>query len=221
MTTRTYIAYYRVSTQKQGASGLGLEAQREAVARYVAHHGTVVGEYIEVETGKGRDSSQARPQLAAARAACKKLGATLVIAKLDRLARNVAFIANLMEDGLDFVAADVPHADKVMLHIYAAMSEWERDRISERTKAALAAAKARGVQLGRAGTANLRSNTEARQATADAHAIKLSGLISGMQARGMAQRAMVAELNSLGIKTSTGKTSWTLSQLQRVLARLA
>lgn len=216
---KTYIAYYRVSTQQQGQSGLGLEAQRLAVAAYTSAHGaSVVAEYIEVETGKGRDASQARPQLAAARAHCKRLGATLVIAKLDRLARNVAFIANLMEDGLDFVAADVPHADKVMLHIYAAMSEWERDRISERTKSALAAAKARGVKLGT--PANLVPNIQARQTAADAYASKLAPVIRGLQAKGLSQRAMAAALTELGIKTPAGKTNWAQRQVALLLARI-
>lgn len=220
MNTEQYVAYHRVSTQKQGVSGLGLEAQHAAVKGYLAGR-ELLAEFVEVETGKGADALDRRPQLRAALAMCKKLGATLVIAKLDRLARNVHFISGLIETGVDFVCADMPQANKVMLQMYSVMAEWERDQISARTKAALAAAKARGVQLGTAGAANIRPNIEARQATADAHAAKLAGLIAGMQARGMAQRAMVAELNALGIKTAAGKTAWTLSQLQRVLARLA
>ena len=134
---KSFVAYYRVSTDKQGASGLGLDAQREAVLRYL-NGGTwdLVAEFTEIESGKKDD----RPQLTAALAACRKHKATLVIAKLDRLARNVAFIANLMEAGTDFVAVDMPEANKLVLHIMAAMAQHEREAISARTKAALAAA---------------------------------------------------------------------------------
>src|SRR5437764_2513710 len=149
---RKFIAYYRVSTDRQGRSGLGLDAQREAVLRHLADHaGELIGEFCEVESGRRSD----RPQLAAAIAAAKKARATLIIAKLDRLARNVHFVSGLMESGVDFVAADMPHANKTMIQIHAVMSEWERDAISKRTKDALAAAKARGVNLGKAGKANL------------------------------------------------------------------
>jgi DNA invertase Pin-like site-specific DNA recombinase len=137
--------YYRVSTTQQGASGLGLDAQREAVARHVAGaQGTIVAEFQEIESGKRND----RPQIAAALAACRWRRATLVIAKLDRLARNVHFISSLMESGVDFVACDNPHATRLTIHILAAVAEHEREMISQRTIAALAAAKARGVKLG-------------------------------------------------------------------------
>jgi DNA invertase Pin-like site-specific DNA recombinase len=222
------IAYFRVSTQKQGNSGLGLEAQREAVLRYLrGDAGRLVAEFVEVETGKGRNALARRPELRAAIALAQKTGATLLIAKLDRLARDVRFFLEALDDyGISIKFLDFPDIDpktsqgRMVLISMANFAEFEGRRISERTKGALAAAKARGVQLGTAGAANIRPNIEQRQAAADAHAIKLAGLIEGMQARGMAQRAMVAELNALGIKTSTGKESWTLSQLQRVLARL-
>ena len=136
------IAYFRVSTDRQGKSGLGLEAQRESVNRYLESVGwNLIGEYVEVESGKRKN----RPQLAAALQACKKEKATLLIAKLDRLARNVHFISGLMESRVDFVAADNPHANKLMIHLLAAFAEHEREQISQRTKEALAAAKARGV----------------------------------------------------------------------------
>ena len=140
-----FIAYYRVSTAKQGRSGLGLEAQKTAVLAYLnGGCWTLSAEFTEVESGKQAD----RPELARALAACRLIGATLVIAKLDRLTRNVAFLANLMESGAEFVACDNPHATKFTIHILAAVAELERQQISDRTKAALAAAKARGTQLG-------------------------------------------------------------------------
>ena len=140
-----FIAYFRVSTDRQGKSGLGLEAQREAVMNYLnGGSWTLAAEYVEVESGKHSD----RQQLAAALAACKKHRAKLVIAKLDRLSRNLAFIAALMESGVEFVAVDNPHANKLTVHILAAVAQHEREMISERTKAALQAAKARGKKLG-------------------------------------------------------------------------
>lgn len=220
MTTKTFIAYYRVSTQKQGASGLGLEAQQAAVRNYLQNGvGTLVDTFQEIETGKGADALSKRPQLRAALDACKRHGATLIIAKLDRLARNVHFVSGLLETGVDFVAADMPEANKVMIQMHAVMSEWERDQISTRTKAALAAVKARGAKLGTAGAANLKRNIEARQAAADAFAGRLSGVLGGFRAAGMSQRQMVSELNASGLKTARGGT-WSLQQLQRVLKRL-
>jgi DNA invertase Pin-like site-specific DNA recombinase len=147
-----FVAYYRVSTDRQGRSGLGLDAQREAVRAHLAgHSGALQAEFCEIESGKRSD----RPQLAAAIAAAKKAKATLIIAKLDRLARNVHFISGLMESGVDFVAADNPHANKLMVHLLAAFAEHEREQISQRTKDALAAAKARGARLGRNGADRL------------------------------------------------------------------
>lgn len=215
-----FAIYLRVSTQRQGQSGLGLEAQRAAVESFAAsHRATIVAEFVEVETGKGADALAKRPQLKAALDLCKKTGAKLVIAKLDRLARNVAFIAGLIESGVDFVAADMPQANKVMLQMHAVMSEWERDQISARTKAALAAAKSRGVKLGTAGASNLRPNIEARQAAAHNFARKLQAILASFKGQGLTQRQQVAELNSLGIKTAKGG-EWSLIQLQRVVARL-
>lgn len=219
--SRKFVAYYRVSTQKQGQSGLGLEAQQVAVAAYLNGGAwELVGEFVEVETGKGANALDRRPQLREALDASRKYGATLIIAKLDRLARNVHFVSGLLETGCDFVAADMPQANKVMIQMHAVMSEWERDQISVRTKSALAAAKARGVKLGVAGPGNLKRNIEERIEAADAFAAKLSGLILGFQATGMSQRKMVAELNQLGIPTSKGG-KWSLVQLQRVIKRLS
>src|SRR5713101_1321482 len=140
-----FVAYLRVSTARQGQSGLGLEAQRAAVEAFARQHGgAIVASYVEVETGKRSD----RPELAKALGMARKGKATLLIAKLDRLARNVAFIANLMDSGVDFLACDQPFASRLTLHILAAVAEDEARRISERTKAALQAAKARGRKLG-------------------------------------------------------------------------
>lgn len=220
MANGKFIAYYRVSTEQQGKSGLGLEAQKEAVRCYLNGGAwELVGEFVEIETGKGADALAKRPELKAALDTCKKHKAVLVIAKLDRLARNVHFISGLIESGVEFVAADMPQANKVMIQMHAVMSEWERDQISARTKAALQAAKARGVELGTAGPSNLKPNIEARQEAAHAFATKLAGTIEGMKVRGLSQRRMVAELNSLGVKTARGK-EWSLIQLQRVIKTL-
>jgi len=159
-----FVAYYRVSTDKQGRSGLGLEAQREAVSRHVASAaGVVVDEFEEIESGKKND----RPKIAAALGACRARRATLVIAKLDRLARNVAFVSNLMESDVDFVACDNPFATRLTIHILAAVAEHEREMISKRTIDALAAAKARGVKLGNPNLQR-RSGTRALAALATA-----------------------------------------------------
>ena len=220
MATGNFISYYRVSTQKQGQSGLGLEAQKNSVVNYLnGGNWNLIQEFTEIETGKGADALDRRPQLKAAIDACKKQKATLVIAKLDRLARNVHFISGLIETGIDFVCADMPQANKVMLQMYSVMSEWERDQISNRTKLALQAAKARGVKLGVAGKDNLKPNIEERQQAAKEFAMKLKGTIEGMQSRGLSQRAMVEELNNLGIKATKGG-KWNLFQLQIVIKNL-
>lgn len=215
-----FIAYYRVSTQKQGASGLGLDAQKEAVGRFLNGGAwELVCEFVEVETGKGADALAKRPQLKAALAACRKEGATLIIAKLDRLARNVHFVSGLMESKVKFVACDMPEANELTIHIMAAFAEHEAKRISQRTKEALAVAKSRGVALGRAGVANLRPNVEARQKVADDFADRLRPLFNGMKARGLSQRGMVGELNAIGVRAPKGG-SWQLAQVQRVIKRL-
>ncbi|KWB54194.1 recombinase family protein [Burkholderia ubonensis] len=220
MATGKFVAYYRVSTAKQGVSGLGLEAQRESVMRYLnGGRWELVGEFTETETGKGADALSKRPQLRAALDLCKKRGARLIIAKLDRLARNVHFVSGLMESKVKFVAVDMPEANELTIHIMAAFAEHEAKRISERTKDALAAAKARGVVLGATGPANLKPNIEARQEAANAFAGSLSKVINGFRSAGLSQRAMVDELNKLGIKTARGG-EWSLMQLQRVMARL-
>lgn len=220
MANGRFIAYFRVSTQKQGASGLGLEAQKDAVSRFLnGGEWELVAEFQEVETGKGADALAKRPQLKAALAACRKEGATLIIAKLDRLARNVHFVSGLMESKVKFVACDMPEANELTIHIMAAFAEHEAKRISQRTKDALAIAKSRGVVLGKAGADNLRPNVEARQKVADDFAAKLRPIFDGMKGRGLSQRAMIEELNAIGLPTAKGGT-WRLAQVQRIIARL-
>jgi DNA invertase Pin-like site-specific DNA recombinase len=219
-----FVAYYRVSTDKQGASGLGLEAQREAVVRHVrTAAGEIVAEFQEIESGKKND----RPQIATALAACRLRRATLVIAKLDRLARNVHFISNLMESGVDFIACDNPHATPLLIHILAAVAEHEREQISARTKAALAAAKARGIKLG---NPNLRPGDRrcariARQARSDRaakHAADLLPYIAAARNAGCNSLGQIAKaLTARGIATPAGGRGWSPGQIARILARAA
>jgi DNA invertase Pin-like site-specific DNA recombinase len=216
-----FVAYYRVSTQQQGRSGLGLDAQREAAAAYLrSTGGRLIAEFTEVETGKGANALDRRPQLRAALDACRKARAALLIAKLDRLARNVHFVSGLLEAGVNFVAADMPTADRTMIQIYSVMAEFEARQISARTKAALAQAQARGVALGRAGAANLRPYVRRQQDDARAFAERLRGQFEGYRARGLSQRRMVADLNALGVAPPRGRGVWRLRQVQRVLAML-
>lgn len=220
MTITRFVSYLRVSTLQQGRSGLGLEAQRAAVAAHLKNcKGELLQEFVETETGKGCNALERRPQLRAALAFCKKTGATLLIAKLDRLARNVHFISGLLETGVDFLAADMPAASKTMIQMFSVLAEWERDQISARTKAALAAAKARGVELGVSGPANLRRNVEERQQAAKTFAEKLMPVLSGLQAAGLSQSQQVARLNEIGITAPRGGR-WSRTQLQRTLKRL-
>lgn len=220
MNTKKFVAYYRVSTQKQGLSGLGLDAQKSAVSSYLqdTNH-QLIAEYTEIETAKGSNASDKRPQLCKALEYAKKHGATLVIAKLDRLARNVHFVSGLLETGVEFVAADMPQANKVMIQMYSVMAEWERDQISMRTKAALDAARKRGVKLGRAGIKNLSRNITERKNASKAFANKLAGVINGFRVQGLSQRAIVKELNQLKIPTIKGG-AWSLIQLQRILSKI-
>ncbi|WP_267406977.1 recombinase family protein, partial [Methylobacterium sp. GC_Met_1] len=177
-----FIAYYRVSTKRQGVSGLGLEAQQEAVRSYLnGGNWQLLAEVVEVESGKRND----RPKLAEALKLCRLHKATLVIAKLDRLARNVAFVSALMEAGVEFVAVDFPQANRLTVHILAAVAEHEAKAISERTRAALAAAKARGVKLGNAkGTGAVMTEAHrvkaaaAKRAKADERATLLSDVLA-------------------------------------------
>jgi DNA invertase Pin-like site-specific DNA recombinase len=216
---RAFIAYYRVSTAQQGSSGLGLEAQREAVARHIASTGgRLVDEYEEIESGKRND----RPQIAAALAACRAKRAVLVIAKLDRLARNVAFISALMDSGVDFVAADMPLANRLTVHVLAAVAEHEREMISQRTKAALQAAKARGVKLGnphlKAGdkrTAALA--TAERRRLARAKVREIMPYIEAAEKAGCRTLKEKAQaLTNRGIRTPGGCSEWSAEQVRRI-----
>lgn len=219
MVESKFVAYFRVSTQKQGVNGLGMDAQRETVRQFLISGGELVGEFVEVETGKGANALSKRPQLAAALALCKKTGAKLLIAKLDRLARNVHFVSGLMESKVKFVACDMPEANDLTIHVMAAFAEHEAKRISQRTKEGLAAAKARGVVLGAAGSVNLRRNVLERHFAAVDAARNLRPVLDGFKAQGLSQRKMVHALNEAGLKTPKGG-EWSLVQLQRVLARL-
>jgi len=218
-----WVVYLRVSTAKQGRSGLGQEAQEEAVRRFLGSV-TPLATYTEVESGKNDD----RPQLAAALDHCRRSGARLLIAKLDRLARDVAFVAALMKSDVKFTACDMPDADAFRLHIEAAIAEEERRKISERTKAALAAAKARGVKLGgvRAGQHRLTTEDKARSAErqtarADAYASSIALQLAELRSEGARSLAQLAEgLNSRGIGTPRGK-AWTPMQVLRMTKRVA
>lgn len=223
MASGKFVAYFRVSTQRQGQSGLGLEAQRKAVMDYLnGGRWQLVGEFVEVESGKKDD----RPKLAAAIEACRKHKATLIIAKLDRLARNVAFIANLMDSNVEFVAVDFPQANRLTLHILAAVAEHEREMISARTKAALAAAKARGKKLGWAMPARraeqkraTRNGIARMKAGADAFAANVLPIVQHIQAAGIDTLDGIAKaLNARGIKTARGG-KWYPTTVKNLMAR--
>jgi DNA invertase Pin-like site-specific DNA recombinase len=210
-----FVAYFRVSTDKQGKSGLGLEAQRKAVLDYLnGGRWELVQEFVEVESGKHNE----RPQLQAALAACKKHRARLVIAKLDRLSRNLAFIATLMESGVEFTAVDNPHANKLTIHILAAVAQHEREMISERTKAALAAAKARGTRLGNPQLAKAAKRGRAAvKANARQFAANVLPIIEEIERSGItSHNAIAAKLNERNVRTARGG-KWTHVQVGAVL----
>jgi DNA invertase Pin-like site-specific DNA recombinase len=208
-----FIAYYRVSTDRQGRSGLGLEAQRKAVLDWLnVGKWDLVAAYTEVESGKRSD----RPELEKALKDCKQRGTSLVIARLDRLARNVHFISGLMERKVPFVAVEFPDATPLMLHIHAAMAEHERKLISQRTKAALAEAKAKGKELGQHGKKLARQN----RAKARAQAELLRPIIKGFRKDGKRTvRHIMEELNLRGIKTQRGGP-WHPQTVHRLLHRI-
>lgn len=216
-----FVAYFRVSTGRQGQSGLGLEAQRKAVADYVYGTGEIVAEYVEVESGKRSN----RPQLARALGKAKSLGAVLLIAKLDRLARNVAFIANLLETGVEIAAADMPQANRFVLHVMAAVAEHEARSISERTCEALRAARRRGKALGwgmptraseqrQAALLGARSNA----LKADRHAANVLPVVRQVAAQGASLRQIATELNKRGLQTARGG-AWYATTVRNLLAR--
>jgi DNA invertase Pin-like site-specific DNA recombinase len=213
-----FVAYFRVSTDKQGKSGLGLDAQRHAVQQYL-NGGTwsLIGEFTEIESGKRNE----RPELEKALAICKRQKAKLVIAKLDRLSRNLAFIATLMDSGVEFVAVDNPHANKLTVHILAAVAQHEREMIAQRTKDALQAAKARGVVLGNPKLADVRDRAVASvKADADRFAKNVAPIIREIQSSGVAShRAIARSLNARGVATARGG-SWTAVQVGSILRRV-
>jgi DNA invertase Pin-like site-specific DNA recombinase len=209
--TSQFVAYYRVSTDRQGRSGLGLEAQRAAVRGYLGA-AIPAAEFTEIETGKRND----RPELDRALAVCRKRKARLVIAKLDRLSRNLAFIAALMDSGVEFLAVDNPHATRLTLHILAAVAEHEREMIAERTKAALQAARARGVQLGRNGVDRLAPTYRAK---AIERARQLAPVLTEMKAAGLSARQIAAQLTERGIAMPTG-ARWHAQTVIRMIERL-
>jgi DNA invertase Pin-like site-specific DNA recombinase len=212
-----FVTYFRVSTARQGISGLGLDAQRLTVTQYLSGATrTVLAEFLEVETGKGANALDRRPELRKALELCRKSGATLLIAKLDRLSRSVNFVSGLMESKVKFVACDLPEANQLTIHIMAAFAEHEARRISERTRDALAAAKARGVVLGATGPANLKRHTQERQAAAKTFQARLKPVLDGFIGQGLSRRAMVEQLNALGIAAPRGG-AWSLGQVQRVV----
>jgi DNA invertase Pin-like site-specific DNA recombinase len=218
------VSYCRVSTERQGRSGLGLEAQREAIRRFAETNGFKVAlELVEVETGSGSDALDRRPQLVAALAKAKKLRCSIVVAKLDRLSRDVAFISGLMAKRVPFVVAELgPDVDPFMLHIYAAVAEKERALISARTKAALKAAKSRGVRLGSPKLDETRAAVNARKVeAAEMRAAEIMPMIEPLLDRGMSLRAIARELTQRGVKSAKGG-AWsavTVGDLVRRAAR--
>lgn len=214
MAEQRFVTYYRVSTDKQGRSGLGLDAQREAVSQFVVgREATIVAEFVEVESG-GKDN---RPKLKLALAECQRGKATLLIAKLDRLARSVAFIANLMDSNTDFVACDMPHASRLVLHVMAAFAEHERQIIGDRTKAALAAAKVRGVRLGAHGLLLAKKHAD----EANTYALEIQEALIAAMARGARTTRQIAEhLNTNSIPSRQGGR-WHAASVARIRKRLA
>lgn len=228
MANGKFVSYLRVSTARQGASGLGLDAQREAVSRYLAGGSwSLVREIVEVESGKRND----RPAIAEALSLCRLHRATLIIAKLDRLARNVHFISSLMEARVDFIACDFPQANRLTVHILAAVAEHEALMISARTKAALSAARARGVELGglrgnreRMALLATKANSISAKRRAESAAKRNADLlpvISNIQEAGDKSHKRIAEeLNRRGITAARGG-QWSATQLRRVIRRTA
>lgn len=218
--TTPAVAYYRVSTQKQGQSGLGLEAQQAAVLAYARSKGLELSsEFTEVETGTRK---RRRPQLEAALEQTRRASGVLLIAKLDRLARNVAVVATLMESGVRFVAVDMPEADNLTIHVMAAVAEREAQLISSRTKAALAARKVRGLKLGRPENLTVEARL-AGAAASKARAVSdmrtVAAYAGALRGQGLSLRAIAAQLEAHGFMTRKGGP-WNAVQVKRVLDRL-
>lgn len=217
-----YVAYYRVSTERQGRSGLGLEAQRKTVCDFIAlHRGVLVAAFTEVESGR----LNSRPQLEAALRRCRQTRATLVVGKLDRLSRNAAFLLSLRDAGVRFVAADMPDMNEAVVGIMAVMAQAERKAISDRTKAALAARRARGLPLGTPRDLSAyqleasRAGNAAKVAIASKHATDMVDLVEAARNDGATSlRAIAAYLNQHETTTPRG-SAWTAAAVQRAMAR--
>ena len=217
------IGYIRVSTQEQGRSGLGLEAQQDRIKRFCEAEGFNLTDWFsDIQSGKGDQTSNQRPGLEAALNRAKNGKCSVIVAKLDRLSRDVAFISNLMSQQVPFIVCELGvNVDPFMLHIYAVVGEQERRSISERTKAALQAKKARGERLGnvRINDAQVRS-IEVRKSKADEFAIRLHSTIDMLQAQGMSHHQIADHLNQVGI-TTRRECKWHASQVGRLLGRIA
>jgi DNA invertase Pin-like site-specific DNA recombinase len=222
------VGYYRVSTRKQGKSGLGLEAQREAVARFAAAEGyDLIGDgFVEVETGKGADALDRRPVLAEALTEARRRKCPVIVAKLCRLSRDVHFISGLMAHKVPFIVAELgADVEPFMLHIYAAVYQKEREVIAARTKAALAAKKARGGVHGQPRSHMVEISKEGvstRMTKADRFALEVMPIINGVIASGIRDNANIAEaLNRRGVRTARGEGKWSSASVQRVRSRAA
>ncbi len=211
-TTAKHAHYLRVSTDKQGIDGYGIDAQREAIQNYVP-----CIEFIEVESGKRKD----RPELLKALDYCKKNKAVLVVAKLDRLSRNVLFVSTLQEAKVEFICADMPEANIMTIQILAVMAQHEATAVSVRTKAALKAAKTRGVILGKSmSTAKANKGRNTQTQIANRNALKVQTTIDGLKASGMSLHMIAHELNTLGV-TTPRKAQWTAQAVKNAIARTA
>lgn len=220
MSQKLFVAYYRVSTKAQGVSGLGLDAQREAVERYVAGvSGRLIASFEEVESGKRVD----RVNLHAALELCRTAKATLVIAKLDRLARNVSFISRLLDARVEFIAADMPSANRLTIHIVAAIAEYEREQISERVKGALRAAIARGTPVGNPEARQVQPKAvAAAQRDADDYARRMAPILAAHDAGGQIPLARLAQqLERLGYETPRGRRRWSAMTVRNLKRRIA
>lgn len=220
-TPTQYVAYYRVSTSKQGQSGLGLEAQRSTVHSFIkANQGEIITEYVEVESGR----SKTRKALLQALAHTRVTKAKLIIAKLDRLARNLSFTAALMDSGVEFIACDLPQANRFTIHVMAALAEQEAELISVRTKAALAEAKKRGVRLGNPKLAQVRGSPKAAsrawQEKVAGRSLAYLGAVLEAKSKGIKTLQGIADhLNQKGVFTPDGHR-WHPTSIKRLLSRL-
>lgn len=225
MAQRKFISYLRVSTERQGKSGLGLEAQEKAIEDFITGgDNKLLDTYVEIESGQ----NSARPELLKALEACKRTGAKLLIAKLDRLSRTVAFIANLMESNVEFVVCDFPEANEFTIHIFSAVAQHERRMISERTRAALQAAKARGVTLGNpqnltkeAAERGRKIGVQSRKAKADNFSRERYPEIKNHIDQGLSLNAVAKKFNEEEVLTARGRTgAWTATAIRNIIKRV-